>query len=526
MTKIREGKEAVALALQSCLQRRYREARELLAEALNTELGPTTRHEAELLLAKIDFTEGHWEKSLAAVQIILEHNPDDWEALKLRQRCWQRLGFAAEDATDCRRLNELQPSPLEHSDLVFKSNFLWQTTPESLYEESRRWSERYAEPLSPKLPVHRNIPDPERRLKIGYVSPDFRYHAVMKVLPSVLTNYDRQNFELFAYFIDFQQQDAITERLRQTLDNFVTLPANTAEVAKRVQADGIDILVDLAGHTMPVEALLAFALKPAPVQLSWLGVHATTGLRTMDYFLGDAHLPAPGTEQCFSEKIYRLPRAQYCYHPETDPGISPSPYFENGYLTFGSFNNPSKVNREMAKAWSLILHFHPGSKLFFKYATPFRAITSERLRAWFQEDGITADRVSFADTHWELPYMASWSCIDIALDPFPYHGGTTTLDALWMGVPVVSMSGRLAVSCCSGVFLNAIGLPVARSMEEYVALAGAFVNMVLSNNQSRQCIRNAMINSPLMDDQGLVRALETAYRDMWRTWCSGQRSKL
>ena len=121
--------------------------------------------------------------------------------------------------------------------------------------------------------------------------------------------------------------------------------------------------------------------------------------------------------------------------------------------------------------------------------------------------------------------MASWSCIDIALDPFPSHGGTTTLDALWMASPL-SMSGRLAVSCCSGVFLNAIGLPVARSMEEYVALAGAFVNMVLSNNQSRQCILNAMINSPLMDDQGLVRALETAYRDMWRTWCSGQRSKL
>jgi predicted O-linked N-acetylglucosamine transferase (SPINDLY family) len=171
---------------------------------------------------------------------------------------------------------------------------------------------------------------------------------------------------------------------------------------------------------MPVEALLAFARKPAPVQASWLGVHATTGLRTMDYFPGDAHLPAPGTE----EKVYRLPRVQYCYHPESNPGLAPSPHFQNGYLTFGSFNNPSKLNREMVKAWSVILHLVPGSKLLFKYATPFREMTAARLRAWFQEDGIAAERLSFAGTDWNVPYVASWNCIDVALDPsFPTTAG-------------------------------------------------------------------------------------------------------
>jgi predicted O-linked N-acetylglucosamine transferase (SPINDLY family) len=509
-----EGKEAVACALEKCLQGQYDQARELLAAAPGSE--------AELLLAKIDFAEGYWEKTLEAANAAVLHRPDDWEWLKLRQRCWQRLGFAAEDAADCRRLNELRPSPLEHSDLIFKSNFLWQTTPEFLYEESGRWNERYAEPPRAKIAVHGNSPEAERRLKIGYVSPDFRTHAIMRVMPSVLAKYDRQRCEVFAYFIDLKQQDGVTEKLRQSMEHFVTLPPNTEEIAGRVRQDRIDILVDLAGHTMPVEALLAFAAKPAPVQVSWLGVHATTGLRSMDYFLGDEHLPAAGTEEFFSEKVYRLPRAQYCYHPESDPGLVPSPYFQNGYVTFGSFNNPSKLNRETVKAWSVILQLVPGSKLLFKYATPFRAMTAARLGGWFQEDGIAGERLTFAGTDWPVPYMASWNCIDIALDPYPYNGGTTTLDALWMGVPVVSMSGRLAVSCCGSVFLGALGLPVARTLDDYALLAAEMVKMVLTQPRSRQLIRNAMSNSQLMDGEGLVRALETAYRDMWRHWCAGQ----
>jgi predicted O-linked N-acetylglucosamine transferase (SPINDLY family) len=372
--------------------------------------------------------------------------------------------------------------------------------------------------LRAKIPEHRNSPDPERRLKIGYVSPDFRTHAIMRIMPSVLAKYDRQHFEVFAYLIDLKQQDGVTERLRQSMEHFVTLPPNAEDC--RARAGRRHRHPDRFGGThMPVEALLAFARKPAPVQASWLGVHATTGLRTMDYFLGDAHLPAPGTE----EKVYRLPRVQYCYHPESDPGLAPSPHFQNGYLTFGSFNNPSKLNREMVKAWSVILHLVPGSKLLFKYATPFREMTAARRRAWFQEDGIAAERLSFAGTDWNVPYVASWNCIDVALDPFPYNGGTMALDALWMGVPVVSMSGRLAVSCCGRVFLGALGLPVARTLDDYVALALEMVKMVLTQPKSRQFIRNAMSQSPLMDGEG---ALESAYRTLWRNWCSGQTGEL
>jgi predicted O-linked N-acetylglucosamine transferase (SPINDLY family) len=290
-----------------------------------------------------------------------------------------------------------------------------------------------------------------------------------------------------------------------------------------VKADEIDILVDLAGHTMPLEALFAFALKPAPVQVSWMGVHATTGLTAIDYFLGDAHMPCPGTEHLFSEKVVRLQHAQYCYRPLGDPGLAPSPCFANGHITFGCFNNPRKITREVVKVWSVILHLHRNSKLLLKYAGLDLEMARQRLLQWFAEDGIAADRVVFEDRSRALEYLASFNRIDIALDPFPYNGGTTTLDALWMGVPVVSVRGRLAVNCCGASFLSAVGFPVASTLEQYISLAGDLVKTIPATPGLRQRIRHSLMQSPLMDEPGLMREVEAAYREMWRTWCEQRR---
>jgi predicted O-linked N-acetylglucosamine transferase (SPINDLY family) len=293
-------------------------------------------------------------------------------------------------------------------------------------------------------------------------------------------------------------------------------------IAERIRADGIDILVDLASHTMPLGAFRALALKPAPVQVTWMGVMATTGLPAMDYFLGNAEIPPPGTEHTFTEKIYRLPGAAGCYRPTNDKlEVARSPYFSNQYLTFGCFNSPKKITREVVQVWSLILHLHPGSKLLLKYKELDQEYAQLHLRKWFTEDGISPDRLLFEGISLPSKYLPTWNKVDIALDPFPYNGGTTTYDAIWMGVPVVSMGGRLTVSCGSCI-VSELGMPVAKTIEQYVAIACGLAKAVPSEPGLRQRVRQAMKGSRMMDEPRLARELEAAYREMWQTWCTGQ----
>ncbi|HEV2444528.1 MAG TPA: hypothetical protein VGS58_01345, partial [Candidatus Sulfopaludibacter sp.] len=296
------------------------------------------------------------------------------------------------------------------------------------------------------------------------------------------------------------------------------------QLAAQVRQDQIDILVDLAGHTMGA-ALLAFAQKPAPVQVSWLGALATTGMPAIDYFLGDSSMPCPGTEQLFAEKIYRLPLTQSCYRPfRTDLPVAPAPSRQRGYITFGCFNNPQKINREVVKLWSAILHLTPQSRLLLKFRGMETAALQNRYRGWFQEDGIEAARLLFAGQSPAETYLADFASIDIALDPFPYNGGSTTLDALWMGVPVVTLAGRLAVQRDGASILSAAGLAgfVAQTPEQYIKIALFLAAVVGLKPDLRSELRHTLAASPLMDEAGLVRDVENAYRGMWRAWCGAQ----
>jgi predicted O-linked N-acetylglucosamine transferase (SPINDLY family) len=243
----------------------------------------------------------------------------------------------------------------------------------------------------------------------------------------------------------------------------------------------------------------------------------------MDYFIGDQYVPCPGTENLFTEQIYRMPRVHSCYRPPADPGIVPPPFFKNGYITFGSFNDPRKITRSFLKVWSVLMHLFPDSKILMKYANLDRPMGQKRWRQWFMEDGIAADRLQFEPfSSTAFDYFKSWNNVDIALDPFPYNGGTTTMDALWMGVPVVSMGGRLTVSTTSASLLTEVGLPVAATAEQYIALAAQMVSAIRERPQIRQQLRDTMLTSRLMDEKGLTRTLGTAYREMWRTWCNSQ----
>lgn len=507
------------LANRSCALKEYAQGRELAREALR--LDSSLKFEVDLLIAKADQLLGDWEHAILTANEILKIDPKNLVALKVRYYAWYCLGWVPEEIADHRRYLELQPDIERHSRLLFMLNYAPDTTPELVYEESVHWSNLYAEPLVPEIKPHRNKPDPERRLKVAYISPDLRTHAIMKLLPAVFEKHDDERFEIFAYSVD-TKEDQFTQYVKETTKNFVHLPLSRQAIAERVSRDEIDILVDLAGHTMHTDAYLAFATKPAPIQVSWLGILSTTGLRTMDYFVGDAYLPCPGTEHLFTEKVYRLPRPLAAYRPPGDPGLGPPPCLKNGYITFGCFNDPRKITADVAKVWAILLHLNPGAKLILKYQFLEREICQRRIRGWFAEYGISMDRLIFEGKSKAMEYLGRYNTIDIALDPFPYNGGTTTFDTLWMGVPLVSLCGRLAVACSGASNLSALGLPVAKTIDEYISLANQLARDMPNTPRIRQHIREALIKSPLMDEVGLVRALEDAYRDMWRTWCATQ----
>ncbi len=490
-------------------------AREHLAAALA--LDATLASPIHALLARMLWAERKWPVAIVEADWALASDPANFLALIIRSRCCSALGRMPEACEANCRAMAIAPHPEFHSQWIFELNFLASTIPEALFDEARRWNTLYAAPLAPRIRAHTNNPDPDRRLKVGYVSADLHQHAIMKFLPPVLERHDRSQFEIFAYSAS-AKSDHCTEQIRASSGNFAFTP-DPDSLAERVRADGIDILVDLSGHTMG-PAYLGLALKPAPVQVSWQGVLATTGLSTMDYFLGDALMPLPGSEHLFSETVYRLPRAFGCYRPFADIPVAPAPCLERGSVTFGCFNNPQKITRQAVKLWSAILHLTPRSRLLLKYSNLDHPATHQHLGVWFAEDGIAADRVIFEGASPPAEYLSAYARVDVALDPFPYNGLTITLDALWMGVPVVTLAGRLAVQRAGASVLTAAGLAglVAGTPEDYLKLALHVSQRAAQAPALRGSIREALRASPWMDEAGFVRSLEEAYREMWRAW--------
>jgi protein O-GlcNAc transferase len=492
-------------------------ARLHLADALR--LDPSKLAAVEALYARMFWTEEKYTEAIAAADRALAANPNYYLALVVRGRACSAQGRMP-DMVDClRRSLEIVPDAVIHSSFLFDITCLTETTPEVLHAETRRWNALYAAPLASEIQPHPNRPDPERRLKLGYVSPDLYGHPIAKFILPVFEHHDRSRFEVFAYAVG-TKSDEITGCIQKRVEHFVSFPADPKRLAERIRADEIDILVDLAGHTTG-EAYLAFARKPAPIQVSWLGVLNTTGMSTMDYFLGDAEMPCSGTEHLFTETVYRLPRAFCCYHPGTDAVVAPAPYLERGDVTFGCYNSPRKITREVVKLWSAILHLVSGSRLMLKYYLLDEAARQAPLLAWFAEDGIPSQRILFAGGSTSTDYFEEYRHIDIALDPFPYNGGSTTLDALWMGVPVVTLAGRSPVQRTGACLLTAAGLPdlVTHSPEQYVTTAVFLAQTLPKIPDSRVNLRKALEASPLLDAIGLVRSVEDAFRNMWRNWC-------
>jgi protein O-GlcNAc transferase len=396
-----------------------------------------------------------------------------------------------------------------------------------IYAEHRRWEERIVGPMNFAVRPHGNNRDPDRRLCVGYVSPDFREHSVSFFMEGLLAGHDPKAVEVFAY-ADSTHSDAVTGRLRKLVPQWRDIVGVSDEdVAEMVRKDGIDILVDLAGHTRG-NRLLVFARKPAPIQVTYLGYPGTTGLAAMDYRLTDVFADPVGmTEKFYSEKLLRLPRSFVCYRPAGDsPEVGALPASKNGFITFGSFNHLAKINSRIIELWSEILKQTAGSRILIKNSGLGDEMVRGELLARFAANGIEATRVELrgrAGTQGE--HLGMYGEMDIALDTFPYNGTTTSCEAMWMGVPMVTLAGethagRVGVSLLSNVGLEEL---IARTPGEYVKLAVDLASDLEALAEIRGLMREWVSESALMDGPGLARDVEAGYRQIWREWLKSLR---
>ncbi len=444
---------------------------------------------------------------------------------------WNNLGHVLEvqgeaaEAVACyRRALEWAPEfALAHSNLLLALHYLPGVDPATLFAEHRRWAERHAKAGAGRRPGHRNHPEPERRLRLGYLSADFRTHSVAYFLEAALEWYDREGFELICYS-NSPVEDATTARLRALVPEWRSVHELDDEgAAELIRRDRVDILVDLGGHTAGGRPRL-LALKPAPLQVSWLGYPDTTGLEEVDYRLSDELADPPGlTDGFYTERLVRLPAPFLCYRPPAEaPAPGPPPVRRQGRITFGAFHNLAKIHPEVAQVWAQILRAVPGSRLLMKAAALGEARVRERIRKLFASCGLEGSRLELRGRVPELSgHLAVYGEVDIALDAFPYAGTTTTCEALWMGVPVITLVGRTHASRVGLSLLSAVGLAelAKASLPEYVAAAVSLAGEPDRLGELRAGLRERMGASPLTDGRRFVRRLEEAYRAMWRRWC-------
>ncbi len=403
-------------------------------------------------------------------------------------------------------------------------NYHDQADPEDVFKQHRNFSKLIPGASKAAKAIEILQPDPERRLRIGYVSADLRYHSVAFFIAPVLEQHDRRLFEVTCY-ANVAEPDANTQRLKALSDNWRDIAElSDAEVAAWIRRDAIDILIDLSGHTVG-NRLPVFNQRPAPVQVTYLGYPNTTGLESIDYRLTDALTDPPGrSDRLHSEKLVRLDGGFLCFQPlDSCPEISESKASDaGGGIVFASFNELLKITAPTVSAWCQILARTPGSELMIKGTTLEDEGTRQLVVDRFAAQGLPPERLQLIGRTPTLEeHLDLYNGVDIALDTFPYNGTTTTCEALWMGLPVVSQSGDVHASRVGLSLLSSVGLGdlVAKNMGEYVKKAEILAADHERRLQLRKDLRKRMLSSALMDSQSVTRHIESAYRDMWRHAC-------
>lgn len=466
---------------------------------------------------------GRHTEALEAIRRALLIQPEYYFARNNLAMFMALTGKVAASIPEYRRaIREAGDYPNAEMGLLLALNSLDELTPEQIFEEHRAWGRRASSLMTTER--LRPTPDrsPDRVIRVGFVSGDFRDHAVATFLEPLLAHLDRRRFFVAAY-ADVRAPDAVTARLQACCDLWRPMyGAPDAAWASQVLADQIDILVDLGGHTAGAR-LRAFARRPAPVQVSWLGYPNTTGLPEMDWRLTDAIAdPVGAADALHTERLYRLPTA-WCFRPHAEtPEVAAKDDAPARPFVFGCFNVPRKFDDAQLRNWAQVLAAVPGSRLLLK-AEPFgdqgvKASTLDRLAS----AGIEPSRVDFASY---LPtraqHLACYGRIDVALDTYPYGGTTTTCEALYMGVPVVTLAGRTHASRVGQSLLTRVGHPewVAHVGPEFVRIAAGLAKDRPALARLRDALRAEMQASPLMDETAFARAMEKAFESIWHDYC-------
>jgi protein O-GlcNAc transferase len=482
------------------------------AEALNN-LGATLKGQGKLV------------EAVAAFQRALAIRPDYVSAHVNLGGAFNEMGRLDEASACFRRAMEIKPDhAAAHSSWLFLRNYVAGYDLAALYADHLEWARRHAEALTALAAPHDNDADPARRLRIGYVSGDLCSHSVANFIEPVLARHDRRRFEVTCYS-NSPRVDEVTRRLQGYADHWRRIVGMSDAAAEAmIRADRIDILVDLSGHTAD-NRLPLFARKPAPLQATWIGYPNTTGMSAMDYRISDANLDPPGmTERYHTEALVRLP-ASACFQPAAEsPEVNDVPALTAGHVTFACFNNFTKVTDEAIGCWAQVLEAVPGSRLMLLIGDAGNAAARERVEQTFARHGVKPERLQLIGKRPLAEYLALHHGVDIALDPFPYNGGTTSVHSLWMGVPIITLAGQSPVSRVGVTILANVGLQelIAQSVAEYVAIARDLARDTERLCRIRAELRGRLQASPLIDAERLTRALEDAYRNMWQTWCTKQ----
>lgn len=448
-----------------------------------------THLQARTNLTSILFRQGRNDEAIAQCRLALEINPD-----------WQFI----------------------HSNLLFSLSHSEQLAPAAVFSEHLRYAEHFEAPQRATWPRHENVRDPERRLRIGFVSADLYNHVVASFITPVFEHLRHATgLELIVYANSLHDDEA-SRHLKTLVGVWRQVEKmNDEKLAQLISDDGIDILIDLSGHTGG-HRLTTFARKPAPLQASWIGYPMTTGLQAMDYYISDRYFSPPGLlDAQFTEKLLRLPATAPFMPPVAAPAVSQIPALNNGHITFGSFNRPSKLSRKLIARWARLLRAVPDARMVMAGMTDDGL--ADTLRAWFAEEAIASERLDFYRHTHTAAYLKLHEQVDICLDTSPYGGGTTTLYALWMGVPTLTMTGPTLPCRVGAAVMSQAGLPEfiasdeADFMEKGIKLAGNVGHLAAIRMQARARMSNSAMGQPALIAAGLDHAL----RAIWRRWCEG-----
>jgi len=467
--------------------------------------------------------QGKSADAIAQYNRALTLKPDHAEAHSNLGRTLMEQG-AIEDATACyRRALALKPDLVNaHSNLLFCLHYDTAHESTAIVTEYRAWYEQHARKFAAQIAPHANRRDAERPLRIGYVSADFKRHPVGYFLDPVLAAHDPAIVSVFCYS-GVSVADEWTAHIRTHADHWREIAWKSDEdVARIIREDGIDILVDMSGHTGG-NRLLVFARKPAPVQVTWIGFFTSTGLETMDYLLADGFYSPPLGGAVLTEQLASMPANHLCFRPPVyTPPVAPSTAAMRGYPTFGCFNNLSKINGDVVRVWAAILKRLPEARLILKTHALGDASVRERYGRMFQEQGIEPHRLDLLGPSSHAALLDSYGQFDIALDPFPYCGGWTTCEALWMGIPVITLQGASFSSCIGAGLLQTVGVGewIADTPDRYIEIAAQLGGNIGGLATLREGLRARVAASSLCDADTFAHNLEQVYRVMWRKWCT------